>query len=520
VLTPEEIQNRKIAAAVQDAIVASRRERQAEINRIQAMHDRRERELQQQIAGLNSSIASAVGQHRNEMQRQSAGFYERLDKQSQAFDRRLVQQARTFDERLNEQSEAFDERLNEQSEAFDRRLNEQSEAFDDAIQTLAGQTAEAIDATHRHIAAVAEEHQRQIDDLNASVDEINNELAGINSRFQSEEAKAKLLTDELNAMLSLVAAMQHEKYAPAKLKAVADKTKGIENLPAAAVCALAHGAIRELIALSAEIERARMEYECKHSLVFDAIVAILKIMHENRKSVCFSSDNAEIRDEQGSPVPIELDFWSEGEYGELERQLETLRERVMKGIDDPAFSDNDLDKALKEAEKINLRQRAIVGECIVKGNASQVRAALADSAVESLTGQLFEVVERGYETSDQRLSYIVKLRNQTTRTDLLVVIHQGDESTENLVTVVTTRTDVVSEAAMEQRAREINKSLSEAGINIEGDIARMNEEGISALGEIYDDATVLKSKERGGRKIPDETLRKAGLRKTERNTGF
>ena len=267
--------------------------------------------------------------------------------------------------------------------------------------------------------------------------------------------------------------------------------------------------------MQGEIEKARLEYETKHGLVFSAIGMILKTMNENRKSVCTACDGMEIKDEKGNPILIELDFWSEGEYGKLERRLEALSEKVKKGLDDPGLSTADLDEVLKEAEKINLRQRKIVHESIEKGNAAQIRAVVADTAIENLKKQLFEVIEQGYETNDQRKGYIVKLRNETLRTNLLLLIYSDEKDLSKIMTkVVTEQEGAISESVMERRALEINKSLREAGIEIPDNFERMNEESVrAAIDEIYNDRTVLKSKERGGREISNETLRKTGLRR-------
>jgi hypothetical protein len=481
VLSPEEIQQQRIAAAVTTAMQRSETARQAEIARLKAESNRREANLQQKLAGLDSQIQNTIIQHQQQMKAQSDRFYDDLQAQSQQFEQELLNQAHNTDQK---------------------------------IQSLKEHTDAAINATNAHINAVAQQQQQQINTINGEIAAINNEIVGIHNRFKSEADKKNELLNILKGTIICASNLQHEKYAPGELQKIMNGITNLDGLPDATVCGLAHTAITQLNNLQGEINTAKSIYEIKHTATLAAINKVLTEMNENRKN--HSSTENELKDEEGNVITNELDFWSEGEYGELEQKVNELKKKVDEGIDNPQFTIDDLDAVLKIIYEIDVRQKQIVIESIEKGNASQIRAEMADDLVKVLKNQhLYEVVERGYEMEDQRNGYIIKLRNETQKTNLVVLIQPESNVSDNSVTISTISENHVNNDILKQRSDQINQSLADVGIRVEK--ARCIDEASDALKSLYDDAAILKSKKAGGRAIPEATLQQAGLQRTRRN---
>ena len=445
VLTPEQIQQKQIQAAVKTAIAQSNTARQVEINNLKNLQYLREQEFERRIANLDSQTKEAARQHRQQMRQQSDMFYDKLKQQ----------------EVTNEEN----------------------------LASLQKQTAEALKATNQHIENIAKNQQHQIDN-------INQEIVGINNRFKTENEKAKCLQNELQAALVYVEALQHNKYRPGELKKSNELAEGLSNLNnAGAIIGNAYREILVLNNLAKDIEKARIEYEIKHTTTLQAVEKVLLTMHENRKNTCFTDGNNEIlEDENGNPVKVELDFWSEGEYGELEQKVTQLKEKIKNGLTDPNFTTTDLDKALAEIFVADERERQIVVECIMKGVASEARAVQADAVIHCLKKQFYELIERGYENKDQRKGYKVKMKNDTGNTVEILISSKEDDLTKLIVETHDESENYESDALKLQRSKELNNAVIDEGIEgltvSETKCIAGNESKISKL---YDKEAIQKS---------------------------
>ena len=246
-----------------------------------------------------------------------------------------------------------------------------------------------------------------------------------------------------------------------------------------------------------------MEYETKHLLTLKAAEEVLARMHENRNTVTLTDGNNNVRtDEKGNIVKLELDFWSEGEYGKLETQLSEIITVIKQGLNAPKYTINDLDQALTKIQKIDKQQNEWVVESIQRGNASQIRAEMADVIVEHLEGQRFQVVERGYENGDARNAYFIKLNDG--ESEIVIVVNpESDES--NIVIRKTIETDL-SQPALIQRNQDIDHALEEAGLRTtHGSCKNRDSNSDEAWKEIYDMNVVCQD-------IPLETKERARLR--------
>ena len=128
--------------------------------------------------------------------------------------------------------------------------------------------------------------------------------------------------DRIFFLLTMVPLKNHQKYAPGQLNAIQARLNGIDALSDEAACAILNTNFNDLLTLDANIEKAKMEYEAKHLITLKAAEDVLARMHENRKTISLTDGNNEpLKDDKGEIVRLELDFWTEGEYGKLEKEL-------------------------------------------------------------------------------------------------------------------------------------------------------------------------------------------------------
>lgn len=482
VITPEEIQRKEMEEAIRRAMEEARRQYLNEVGILRDLHNKEKGELQAAISKLRSQYADTILQHQQQLQR-------------------LRDQC---DQNLQSAMKAAEQKRQQDRILIEKELNDAINAVNANIDDLRQDTANALEIVTQNInqlqtnTAKALENQQQ---------QINNIVAQIQGDKDRARQTKNALMAAYQEQLGIVNIKNHQKYAPGQLNAIQARLNGIDALSDEAACAILNTNFNDLLTLDANIEKAKMEYEAKHLITLKAAEDVLARMHENRKTISLTDGNNEpLKDDKGEIVKLELDFWTEGEYGELEKELEDTKKQITDGLNDPKYTSDDLDKALDRIMQINQRQMELVVSSIEKGNASQIRAEMADAIVEHLEGQRFEVIERGYENNDARNAYVIKFDDGTSK---IIVIINPESNTVNHVVIGTVETDL-SEPDLIEQGREINAVLEEAGIGTDGGVCNPRDATVEdALKSMYD-IDIIKQN------IPKETKERARLRDIRR----
>lgn len=478
VITPEERQRQEMEEAIRRAMEEARRRYEEELGRLRNQHATERGQLQTAINRLQSQYADAISQHQQKM-------------------RKLREEC---DKNLQDAMKKAEQKRQQDRIHIEKELNDAINAVNANIDDLRQDTANALEIVTQNI------NQLQKDTANAFKNQ-QQQINNIVAQIQGDKDRARQTKNELIAayqeQLGIVKIKNHQKYAPGKLNAIQARLNGIDALSDEAACAILNTIFNDLLTLDTDIENAKMEYEAKHLITIKAAEDVLARMHENRKTISLTDGNNEpLKDDKGEIVRLELDFWTEGEYGELEKELEGIKKQITDGLNDPKYTTEDLDKALNRIMQINQRQMELVVSSIEKGNASQIRAEMADAVVEHLEGQRFEVIERGYENNDARNAYVIKFDDGTSK---IIVIINPESNTVNHVVIGTVETDL-SEPDLIEQGREINDVLSEAGIGTDGGVCNPRDATVEdALKSMYDIDIVKQN-------IPKETKERARLR--------
>lgn len=489
VINPEEIQRRQINNAVDAAIRQANTQHQRDLAVLKSQHEKEQQRLNQRLNSLNSQFADSIRRHQKQL----------CDMREQ-FDVRL-NNAIADTERKRQQDRIDAERKRQQDRIkYEEELNEAVDIINANVDDLRQSTQKALNETNENIRTLRLETQKQLNQqqsqINSIVDEVHNDKA-------KAVATKLALRAAYNELLSILQLKEHEKYVPKELAAINARLGNLDSLPDVAACAVLNTEFNNLLTLDADLEEAKMMYETKHLLTLKAAEEVLARMNENRNRVSLTDEDGNVaKNEKGEIVKIELDFWTEDKYGELEKDLMSIIEQVTNGLYDPNYTTEDLDKALQMIQNIDQQQNELVIESIKSGNASQIRAEMADAIIEHLEGQRFQVIERGYENGDARNAYFIKLDDGTSE---IVVVVNPESSENNLVIRRTVDTDL-SEPGLIQMNEDIDKVLQEAGLCTSGGGCRQhNANTDNAWQEIYDMDVVQQA-------IPSETKERARLR--------
>lgn len=442
----------------QQALRDARRQSDMEINRLRQIHQKQERLMTERINGMSAQMRQVRLSHQKEMERQA--------------------------------------------HAFEEAQRKQANQFENAQRALYCQLTQSIAETNQYIESVRRDHAQQIGQL-------RRDLQSIMARQQNIQEKAKLLVNDLAKELEVVSAMPYKKFAAERIKEIFSHVKTLRSLPPESQISIAHTTIHDLLLAEEQIEQARGQYEMLHLQVVQSIDALLAEISYNRSNLFFEDG------EGNKGELIDIDFWADNQYRELEVLLQNIRANVIDEYANPDFKQQDLNQTFELVQQLHEKHQQIVQEAIERGNSSAMRASIAEKIAQTLqVSHCYQVVDYGYEQQDPRKSFLVKMRNSNNRSDIVVWIYP--ESAQKQQLILKTRSDAfISERDLYERAAEINEELRKVGIQIEGSAQEVNPGDEHSLDELYDIAAILQEKGRG---VPEQVLKKAGLPLPEQKT--
>lgn len=438
-----------------DSMRQARKNSEEEINRLKRKTEEKEVAMNRRIGGMSTEIQQMRTRHGEELKKQSREFYEAQRRQSNE----LMQVQRG----------------------------------------VYNQLSQSINNTNQYVESIRRSHEQQLG-------QVKNQLNQLMTLQRQNCLSAGQLLNDLNCEIEIAKSMPYLKFRPQQMKQILSHVQGITHLPAESQMGIAHTALKDLLILEEEIETERLHYEATHLQMLQTIDTLLGDIRENRR-------NLYMEDEQGRETThIDIDFWTEGRYSELESMLINIRANLVDGFSDPNFTKEVLKEVCEMIVQLEEDQQRLIREAVEKANSSAMRAAIAEKIAEVLhDSHCYEVVDYGYEKQDQRRSFLAKLHNPDNNSDIVVLIYPESSSKQQLL-LKTKTNGYISEKDLYVRASEINRELQAAGILIQANPCEVNPDDEHSLDELYDIAAILQERGEG---IPSQVIQNAGLASSE-----
>jgi hypothetical protein len=328
---------------------------------------------------------------------------------------------------------------------------------------------------------------------------VRSEVAGIYQREADEKKRAQLMIKDLDILLKDVnERTNHDKYAPGRLKELQKRFSSFSNgsLPPAAAIALATSLTSDLWDLEEDILRKQLKFEAIHNLVLKEAIELLQIMSRNRSEVYFTDeDGNRIKDDRECEVKVELDFWTQDEYGARERQAQSLKDELESQRASPNLSEDRVKEIFTELEKIKFDQGELIKLALRRGMASEERVRISEDIINAMLARGFEVkilddgipahnYLGGEMESDQREGVFAILRNGN-GTEISVIIHPDETLTKNHVVFQRNDDTSLSEDELRKSIYEVKDIISKQGYQM-GDVAPPKGTGDKSQYELAD----------------------------------
>ena len=284
--------------------------------------------------------------------------------------------------------------------------------------------------------------------------------------------------------------LPHDQFAPGQLKKIkqrlATSRNNLNNDQAQAALATAQETMYAYFEWKETVINAERIYEALYSKIDLGFSELLKEVRENR--------NVEVT--SGAEYQ-EVNFWTKGAFGELETKVQAAIKKLESGKEE--MNQEQLEKVLEELESLSGQKDNLIEEALKRITSSQLRAEMGDLIIDSLNKQGFEFINRGYEGQDQRKTYMIKFRN-TAGVEIVAVISPDEAANENTISINTYGDTYHNEEDRLKRFKEIQESLSLAGINVgETETEKYGIEEFKDIEKILEEGNT------------EATLRKAGI---------
>lgn len=455
------------------------------------------RMLERQMRRMRDNHADALREARKSSEEEINKLRRRNEEKENAMNQRMNNMSADFRQmRLR-----HDEEMKKQSREFYDAQQRQSKEFNRTQRAVYNQLSQSIQETNQYVDSIRRSHEQQLRQMKS-------QLNTLMSRQMQNQQSAHQLINDLKCEIAIAQSMPYQKFQPQGMRQILSHIQGITQLPAESQMSIAHTAIKDLLILEEQIEAARLRYEATHLQIIQAIDTLLNDIRENQRNLYMEGDEG--RDSQ----PIDIDFWTEGQYSALESMLVNLRANLTDSFQEPAFTQEALEEVGNIVEEMEKQQEALVHEAVAKANSSGMRASIAEKIAEILhDSHCYEVVDYGYEQQDQRKSFLAKLHSTDNDSDIVVLIYPESANEQQLI-LKTKTNGYISEKDLYTRASEINNELKAAGIQINDAPCEVNPGNEHSLDGLYDIAAILHEQGEG---LPQQVIRNAGLGKEQEN---
>lgn len=447
--------------------------------------------LERQIEAMRFMQRHAIQQSKESCNAEIRRIVQANQKREEA----MIKRINTMSSEMRQARKSHQEEMQKQAQEFVRMQKRQAESFEAMQRATYAQLSRSILETNQYVEKIRQSHARQIGQL-------RNNVSRLLVTQERNNRQAEILLDDLQKEFEIARTMPYRKFYPEKMKEILSHVQGIRSYPPETQLSLAHTAIKDLLLLEEEIEDARARYEAIHLQLLQTIDYILEAIKYTRSNLYFE-------DTEGNRGElIDIDFWTNGRYNELETILNNLKTNITEGYEDPDFNMDVLEETYRIVEKMQEKQEALIKEAIQKGNASAMRASIAEKIAQTLqTSHCYEIEDYGYEQQDPRKSFLVKMHNRNNDSEIVVWVYP--ESTQKQQLILKTKSNgYISERDLYMRATEINKELRAVGIEIKEQPCEVNPNNEHSLDGLYDIAAILQEKGKG---IPQNVLTNAGL---------
>jgi hypothetical protein len=367
------------------------------------------------------------------------------------FDRTLAK----LSKETRELERSTNRRLAEQASQLRSELASEAGALRKETRTLLA----AQDARLRSmVEAERQERTRQVAELKADVGELQQDRKRALGAARTWLSDARTLADYIATQLP------HARFAPGELAALERRLEQADDNVRAGLgeagLASAQSIYHDLSDLQVTVTTAENRWLLARDAASSAVVLLEALVTDNALLRGVDESGAELSD-----VDLDVDFWTNGGLTELHREVDSLLAQLR--ADDCPLSTEELRRiAAETVDEFTERLADLVQAAKMRQLASQLRVNIADTIVDNLIDNNYELVDGTYAGEDYRGAFFAKVTHLDGSEVVVIVEPTQHDDVSSLVRIESFDTDTASEEIRQNRARELAAGLRRSGLDV------------------------------------------------------
>lgn len=456
---------------IRNNVAEARNVAQQEINRLATNLRQEQRAREDAIINRLSSETDNKLSQLELRQRQA------MQRQAEQLNNAIQQQGRDFTNKLREQDQRFDARLSNVETAIRVDMRAQEQRLNENIRAVRTETLGLINDLTNHVNREFHKQQGQINTLNQEMANTKQDIKNIRQELQAIYDKEAINQSTANAWIDrckqLIKECQQNtainRFESVRLRQLENRLSTQEligNAAPQAAMANALNVMNEIWDLQENAQLKQAIFEMLYTNSLASAKALLGMMHQNKNNTFLKdSEGKDILNDKGERLKIEIDYWMQGGYQNLEDKLRALQSELETGLNNPSFTQERVEQILQEIKGLEIEEREMVITAAMRGVASEERAFLCQDIIEELERNHFRIKsggdgdENGYVGADFREGVFANLENSL-GTDISIIVQPDETLLKN--TIVIQRNDNVTRNAtqVEEVTRILERSLN------------------------------------------------------------
>ncbi len=309
----------------------------------------------------------------------------------------------------------------------------------------------------------AEEIHASIQDLQEHLKEATNDIEeALSALKQTSESTASMYMQAKNEFLLCQLDSNYMRFEPDEMNSIQIKLRNLENteLSGAAKQAQLETILNDIFLMDIQVSAKRMAFikdDSEALRLAETLTTQAKNIREN---------NYEDIDNKSGRL-LDIDFWTDGCFSVMEKEVEEIRKRLLDGQTDSHYTHKQLQKDLKRLRELEGIQDFLLNDARAKYNLSQHREAQGEFIEQILSDDhRYSLIDKGFAKKDEREAYIVRMYRHTDEAQIEVIINPGNKNGENDVYFRVDSTTYMDEKTMASITQAIADELHENGIEM------------------------------------------------------
>lgn len=283
---------------------------------------------------------------------------------------------------------------------------------------------------------------------------VEKQSQGVSALELYQEARAQFTRSQTHPM--------YQRFAQDQLESLAMRISQMSSadMSASASQLMSMTILTDIYHMDIEVAKKMAEFDVMFAQAAEAANQLTAYCRNIR------NNNREDPEDETSGL-LDMDFWTDGRFSQLENELKTIMDRLNSAYDDPTYTTEQLRKDLARLQELTQIERVLAMSSRTEFNKSNLRKLQALTCMDILMQfHHFAVVAHGFDMNDEREAYIVRMRRHTDDAEIEVIVNHGRRDEEFEVYFRIDSTTYRDENVMSDIRGQIRDDFAEAGITM------------------------------------------------------